>query len=491
MMRIEEMLPSILCLVVSIAAGSAWVGNAASTLPAKQIERGFSATHDPSYSEFQPLLADPNGVFSLGFLRFNSTQLELAVLHLPSSLPVWRANQARPALWTRSTSFSFNGTLVLSDPETGVIWSTPTAGGDRLVLLDSSNLQIQKLGDPVDVLWQSFDFPSDTLVQNQTFTSKAALLSTNRRYSMRLGSNYFALYMEVGEDPSPMYWKHTAMEARAQIVPGEGSIYARVEPAGFLGMYQNEKAPVDVLPFDTFSRGISGLRRLTLEPDGNLRAYYWNGSTWVRDFTAITEPCGLPSTCGPYELCSTGEPRCKCLDNSTDRCLPAGSGDLCASEGDDFWVLRRKGVDLANKELLGFQKVGSLAECEDSCERNCSCWGAVFNNATGYCYGMDYPIGTVVEGDEGKVGYFKVRGNAGGGGREGASAGKRTRAALLVIGVVIFAGAAGFGAYQVRNRMRMRGGVDGSMTEGLAPGPYKDLSSASFRSIELSNSFKK
>lgn len=61
----------------------------------------------------------------------------------------------------------------LSDDETGVLWSTsPVDAGDRVVLLNSSNIKVQKLvAESVVVLWQSFDFPSDTLVQGQNFTS--------------------------------------------------------------------------------------------------------------------------------------------------------------------------------------------------------------------------------------------------------------------------------------------------------------------------------
>ncbi|XP_072970753.1 PAN domain-containing protein At5g03700 [Typha angustifolia] len=494
-MEEENKRPPFLFLVFYIASVLAWHGSKAESATAQVIQRGFSVTNDPGYAQFQPLLSDPTGVFSLGFLRVNSTLLDLAVLHLPSSLPLWRAVPAKPALWSKSTSLSFNGSLVLSDPKTGVFWSSKSDGGGRLVLLNSSNLQIQKLDTPNTVLWQSFDFPSDTIVQDQNFTSMASLFSSNQQFSMRLGENYLALYMVFNNGKmttTSIYWKHTALEAKAEIVPGDGPIYARVESAGFLGMYQSDGAPADVLSFDTFNRKISRFRRLTLESDGNLRAYYWNDSSWVLEYKAISESCDLPTTCGAYELCGTGEPQCTCLANGTEGCLPPDIGDLCGVAEDGFWVLRRKGVDLANKDLLGYQKVASLEDCEASCERNCSCWGAVYSNSTGsgYCYLMDYPIEMLVEGDERKAGYFKVR-RVSDNGRDKRAAEKGTILALLVVGCAIFFSAAAYGAYRVWNRKRRRSGVDGSMTEGLAPLPYKDLSSASFKSIELSNSFSK
>ncbi|KAG6489214.1 PAN domain-containing protein At5g03700-like [Zingiber officinale] len=470
-------------LVTTVAASS--VGH--------EIRRGFSAGHDTSYSQFQPLLADPTGVFSLGFLRAaasdsDSDQLNLVVLHLASSTALWHAALARPLLWEAPVSLSFNGSLVLSDAETGILWSTPAIdAGDRLVLLNSSNLQVQKLAamTAVVVLWESFDFPANTLVQGQNFTSAADVKSTDQRFSMRVEESYLALYMELpGGTPPVMYWRHAAMEAKAEIVAGGGPIYAQVGE-GFLGMYQNESAPVDVLPFKSFNLGIRGFRRLTLESDGNLRAYYWNGTIWAKDLEAIADRCDIPTSCGAYGLCDYSG-GCGCLDGArkADRCLPAASGDFCAAGANEFGILRRKGVDLANKVLAANEKVGSLEECEASCERNCSCWGAIYNNASGYCYRLDYPIQSLVAADESKEGYFKLRPSGGGGGRS-----RKVKVAFLAVGSLVLVGTttAAVVAYGVRRRRRgVTARVEGSMVEGLTPGPYKDLNSASFRSIELS-----
>lgn len=472
----------------------------------KEIQRGFSAKHDDSYTQFQPILADPTGVFSLGFLRIDSNLLDLAVLHLPSSFPLWRAIPANPAPWTGSVSLTFNGTLVLSDQKKGtVFWSAPSAatGGDRVLLLNSSNLQIQKTGTPNSVLWQSFDLPSNTIIENQNFTSYAKLLSTNQKFSMSLGANYFALYIEFGKgSTSAIYYKHTALQAKAEIVENGGPIYARIDSDGFLGMYQKEGPPVDVLSFDTFNRNYDGLYRMTLEDDGNLKAYYWNSTAWNLDYTAITEPCDLPSTCGSYSICRSQEqPQCMCLANGTKGCLQGGNGDFCGANsaksdanGVGYGVMSRQGVDLANKDLVNFTKMVSLEACHNTCENNCQCWGAIYSNTTGSCYMMDYPIEMLVEGDENKFGYFKLKPSVDEDGDEKkGSKEDKLRVALLVIGCSILVGAGGFGVYRIREKRRRerRGGIDGSMEDGLAPGPYKDLAAASFKSIELSDSFRK
>ncbi|CAM0876305.1 unnamed protein product [Alopecurus aequalis] len=489
-----------MALLVSFGVGA---GDAAAPTVAKELKRGFSVAHDTSYAQFQPVLSDPTGVFAMGFLRTNSSMLDLAVVHLPSAFPLWRATPDRPAPWSAAVSLSFNGSLVLTDGATNqVLWSTAAgaaAGGDRAVLLNTSNLQIRSDSDSSPgVVWQSFDYPSDTIVQGQNLTSSAALRTVDGRFAMRLGSNYFALYIEPlsGGVAAAMYWKHTALEAKAQIQPDGGPIYARVEPDGYLALYQKEGAPADVMSFDTFNHGVHALRRMTLEPDSNLRAYYWDGSRWAVDYTTITDACQLPTTCGAYSVCVPPSGRCACLANATDGsgCAAAASvgNGLCGATGGEvgglYWEARTQGVEPANKEWLGFEHALSAEDCEARCARNCSCWGAVYTNGTGYCYLMDYPAQLMVAADERKVGYFKVRSMEEAAERGGRATG--VKAALLAIGVALVVVAAAFGAYRVWDRRRRTEaetrqlGADG---DGLSPGPYKNL--GSFSSVELSSSF--
>jgi hypothetical protein len=171
------------------------------------------------------------------------------------------------------------------------------------------------------------------------------------------------------------------------------------------------------------------------------------------------------------------------VDTASFQCIDGDdqSGDFC-SGSDDFWVLRRKGVELPFKELMDSDTTSSsVEECELSCQRNCSCWGAVYNNATGFCYTLNYPIQTLVGvGDESKVGYFKVRTKR--------SWHKKMKVGIRVLGavIVVLTGVVlGYGGYKIWNRRR-RGPkrVLEEKTE-VSSGPYKNLGSASFKSIEM------
>ncbi|XWS43458.1 hypothetical protein CRYUN_Cryun16bG0105700 [Craigia yunnanensis] len=457
----------------------------------QELLKGFEATPNPSIPSFQPLLNDSSRKFSFGFLRVNSTLLALAVLHVPSNEPLWLTNPATLAPWSDRTKVLFNGSLVILDSRLRVFWSTETQG-DKLVLHNSSNLQIQKNldksnNDPT-VLWQSFDFPTNTLVETQNFTSTMTLISSNGLYSMRLGNDFIGLYAKFDSYSYQIYWKHKALQAKARIIEGNGPIHLRVDSDGWLGMYQNGSTPVDVESFNSFQRPLDGLLMVRLEPDGNLKAYYWAGSSWVLDYQSIRETCDLPRPCGSYGLCTSGS-GCSCLDNNTEfssgECSGSYFNDLCADPKtqNDIKVLRIEGVEVPFKELMRYETTSSLEECEDSCEKNCSCFGAVYNNASGFCYILDYPIQTLlgVE-DDSKVGYFKMK--------EGAS--KKKVEAGLAVGIGLLGGGImcliGFGSCKI---WRSRRGVNRILEEeagGVMSGPYKDLGSASFRSIEMYSS---
>ena len=466
-----------------------WTCFAAPNSCTTELLRGFSAVPQSSISSFQRLLQDNTGNFSMGFLRMNRNQLALAVLHVNSSEPVWLANPTHLAAWSDSTQLLFNGSLMISDSHTGILWSTDTYG-DRLVLLNNSNLQVQSDGEPLSVLWQSFDFPTSTLVENQNFTSNMSLISSNNLYALRLGSDFMGLYAEhKGRASEELYWKHTALEAKAHIIAGQGPIYARVNLDGYLGMYQTSSKPVDVQKFNSFQRPITSFLIIRIEPDGNLKGYYWDGSNWVLNYQAIAETCDLPSPCGSYGLCTPGESGCSCLDNRTSfrpgaGCFEEGYGDFCGQgiAVENYWVVRRKGVEPPHKELLGYATTSSVEQCESLCEKNCNCWGALYNNATGYCHIVDYPIQTMSgTGDEYKMGYFKVRKGVG----EERHVGIGVLAGV-VGGTVGLIGVIGFVSYMRWKRIEVKRipEEDGP----FSPGPYKHLRSGSSSSIEMGRS---
>ncbi|TVU26920.1 hypothetical protein EJB05_29493, partial [Eragrostis curvula] len=485
-----------------------------------QLQNGFTATHEANAAApFEPVLYAPNRAFALGFLRVGAASLDLAVVHLPSSFPLWRATPARMGDWSRAATLTFDAGLVLTaddGPEhgVGVLWRTLNTVGDTVALLNSSNLVVRRYDGEDGPTWQSFDHPSDTLVLGQNFTaSSPPLISANHRFALRLGRTYMALTVEFyggGRATTPTYWQHTALEAEAQAPENAtqpAQVYGRLDARGFFGLYLaagGKEERVDVLSFDTFAQNVTTgggalFRRMTLDDDGNLRAYYWTDESkaWTPEYKAISERCELPTSCGAYGLCVPGEAQCQCLANTTTStaatttsppCGAEETADLCSSDDvGDFDVVRRTRVSVAYKEELPFATNKTAAECEAACAGNCSCWGALFNGASGYCYLLDFPVETMLyDADDRKVGYFKVRKPPSPSTtRRVMSPGVKAATAVVSIVLASLVAAGAYTGYRmwVRKKRRREG-----MEQELAPGrPYKDLKSMGSSN---NNSFK-
>jgi D-mannose binding lectin/S-locus glycoprotein domain/PAN domain len=430
-------------------------GTIAASTTTTQLNNGFTATPSKYDAEFEPLLADPTGVFAFGFMHVSSTKLDLAVIHLPSSRPVWRAVPFSPVNWAATTTLSFDGNLVLTDIaiQKDPIWSTKSPVGDFVVLRNTSNLEILRFGNENALpIWQSFDHPFDTLVQGQNFTALTPLFTADKRYTFRIGLGYIALYMMFGGSQEINYWKHSALEAN-------GQLFGVVDPQGFFYLHNPDGSKAEQIPFNSFNRGFVGLHRVTLQSDGNLNAYYWDGKEWVLDYTAVLEQCGLPGACGSYGLCFPGQHTCSCLINGTDGCLQTDSGDFCAKSNSDYSFIRRAGVTVEYTDLMLSVPVVSLDNCEKMCDRNCSCWGTLYANISKNCYLIDSPIQTVEVSGNNYQGYFKVRNGKGGNG-DGASGGSKKghgmMIGLLVSFTIIFVAFATFGGYIFWDRRRNR-----------------------------------
>lgn len=112
--------------------------------------------------------------FELGFFSPGANKLYLAIwyFNLPVKTYVWIANRDSPSL---SSSVSLNlgssGQIFLSNhADSGAVWSsnnTSNAANPVLQLLDSGNLVVREADNPDNYLWQSFDYPTDTLLPGQ------------------------------------------------------------------------------------------------------------------------------------------------------------------------------------------------------------------------------------------------------------------------------------------------------------------------------------
>ncbi|GLJ05017.1 hypothetical protein SUGI_0009490 [Cryptomeria japonica] len=178
-----------------------------------------------------------------------------------------------------------DGVLVLLDADGSAVWRSNTKGLDvkEAELLPAGNLVLR--GSSGQIIWQSFDSPTDTLLPQQPFTTNTQLISRMGPENYKSGNyrlffnddNYLSLIYE-GLNLSSKYWpdpwripaangRNTFNITRIAVLDGSGSFSSS-----------------DQFSFNAWDNGEGPLRRLTLDIDGNMRLYSLNSQTAAGKF---------------------------------------------------------------------------------------------------------------------------------------------------------------------------------------------------------------
>ncbi|KAK9056999.1 hypothetical protein SSX86_024365 [Deinandra increscens subsp. villosa] len=258
-------------------------------------------------------------------------------------------------------------------------------------LLDTGNFIIYEKGHVInqdDPVWQSFDFPTDTLLPG-----------------MKKGKN-----MVTGNDTHLTSWKsvddpsfgeftdsiNTKGYPQAIIRKG-GEIMFRVGPWNgvlFSGTPNLKSNRFFNFTFVLNHREIyflfnridtSLLMRLVLQTSGHLEGLFWSTSKqeWILYASPQLDRCDQYAVCGPFGICDIHNTLfCLCVDgfepahpdqwNNTDwsqGCRHTTTLDCKPTEG----FKKYSNLKLPDTQRSWYNQTMTLVECEKMCKSNCSC----------------------------------------------------------------------------------------------------------------------
>ncbi|KAK4797041.1 hypothetical protein SAY86_029367 [Trapa natans] len=383
------------------------LASSSSTIHKDELSKGSSLSVDNPGD----ILRSPNGVFCAGFHSVGNNAYAFAVwfnnqLCLKDCI-VWMANRDEPVNGKQSKLILDKyGNLFLTDAGYRVIWSVEvalnlSAPSVQLQLLDSGNLILYHTGTShgnTVALWQSFDYPTDTLLPEQKFTRYTTLVSSRARGNV--SSSYYKLYFDNdnvlrllydGPDISSVYWPHPYN------LPWDSgrNTYndSRVALLNSVGMFESS----DFWNFNSSDYGVNIWRRLTMDTDGNLRLYsLLRNREWAVSWQAITTPCDVHGICGPNAVCqydtSLGR-SCICLPGY-ERKNPSDWSEGCKPLFNSFCNLADANVSdflhVPHRDFFGYDedyhKNVTLDQCKRYCLDRCSCKGFQFRFKTRECY---------------------------------------------------------------------------------------------------------
>ncbi|XP_054798136.1 putative receptor protein kinase ZmPK1 isoform X1 [Prosopis cineraria] len=269
----------------------------------------------------QDVLLSPSGVFSAGFQSVGVNAYCFAVWFTRNPTLVWTANRDQPVNGKRSKlSLLKSGNLLLTDADELDVWASDTSSATsvELLLYDSGNLVLRETKGVV--LWQSFDFPADTLLPHQQLTRFTKLVSSRSEtnhssgfYSVFFDNDNVLRLLYDGPEISSIYWPDPG---RVSWQNGRSTYNgSRIAVLDSLGNFSSS----DQFSFITSDYGAVLQRMLKIDSDGNVRVYSQEseGHEWYVSWQAILTPCSIHGICGANSLCSydpggSGR-KCSCL----------------------------------------------------------------------------------------------------------------------------------------------------------------------------------
>ncbi|KAK2966214.1 hypothetical protein RJ640_010031 [Escallonia rubra] len=362
-----------------------------SAAPLRRVGRtypGFSGSVVTWIDSAGKILFSNNLNFILGFS--STTQdprlLLLVVIHVPTTTTVWTANRGSMVRQTDNFVFDRTGNAYL-EKEGGIAWSTDTAGKGvaAMELQDSGNLVL--LSDDFKPLWQSFSYPTDTLLSNQFFFEGMKLVSEPNLYNL-------SFYLEMSldnlilfggfETPQPYWISSTDVRFFRQV---NGVISSASIISNSWSFFDQNQTLVAQIIFSADDSS-DACWAAVLGANGLITFHNLHESSTVAVPEKIPQDeCATPEPCGPYGICEEDK-GCSCLDGSSAQpgCNP-GVASSCNGSKSSVKLLD-VGSEYSYFSLSYTSPITNydLVGCMDACLRNCSCLVLFYENSSGNCF---------------------------------------------------------------------------------------------------------
>ncbi|XP_028800711.1 G-type lectin S-receptor-like serine/threonine-protein kinase At4g27290 [Neltuma alba] len=402
---------SFICIFTYILSPSLRVSLAADSIAASQsIPDGMT-------------LVSQGGTFELGFFSpgsFSKRYLGMWYKKIPVRTIVWVANRQTSINGTSGIlMLNSTGSLVLSQNGTVVWCATPQRQARKPVaqLLDSGNLVVKDEEDanPEAYLWQSFDYPSDTMLPGMKIG-----------WDLKNGLNRRLTAWKSPEDPASgdFSWGIEIYNYPESVMNKGQKKYYR--PGPWNGLYQSgtpELKPNSLFDYNFVFDQNEAYYTYTLRTNSLVSILVMNQTSYVRYRYVWVETdqkwriyASRPGDyCDTYGLCGanghciiTDSPVCQCLKGFRPK-SPEMWNSMDWSQG----CVHKKPLSCKFKQKDGFLKVSGLKlpdtthtwlnqtigleECRTKCLNNCSCMAFANSDIRGKGRGCALWFGDLID----------------------------------------------------------------------------------------------
>ena len=364
-------------------------------------------------------LVSENGYFEMGFFSpGNPMNRYLGIWYkiIPIPTVIWVANREAPikdlhgVLRINTTASE----ITLTQNDDLVVWSAKSlkpVENPRLQLLDSGNL-VLKNGNSEVFLWESFDYPTDTLLPGMKlgWDYKTGL---NRRLSAWKNwddpsPGTLTMEMENHSYPEPAMWNGTQEFMRSG--PWNGIRYSAKPFTAFpIFVFHYTKNKDEVYySYQLINQSMIG-RMVLNQSKFKREALLWSEAekNWKVYASIPREYCDTYNFCGAFGSCNIESmPSCKCLKGFKPKVAERWNL-MDYTEGcvrnrplnclDEVGFAKFVGMKLPDTKFSWVNESMRLDECREMCLRNCSCMAFANTDIRGSGSGCVIWVGELVD----------------------------------------------------------------------------------------------
>uniref|UniRef100_A0A453SRN8 non-specific serine/threonine protein kinase n=1 Tax=Aegilops tauschii subsp. strangulata TaxID=200361 RepID=A0A453SRN8_AEGTS len=364
-------------------------------------------------------LVSKNGRYALGFFNKSSSKpsqdttnwyLGIWFNTVPKFTSAWVANRDTPIKNTTSPelTISHDGNLVILNRFTkSIIWSTQeniTRNSTTAMLLSNGNFILTDSSNSSEVLWQSFDHPTDTLFPGAKL-GWDKVTGLNRRlvpwknlnnpatgvYCYALDPSGLNQFMLTPLNSSIPYWSTGVWNGEYFPSIPEMKVSNPVFNTTFVINDQERYLTVNLVNKSMVTRNV-------MDISGQRKAFIWleDSQDWTMIYAQPKLQCDVFAICGSFTICNDNAlPHCNCmegftitspmdweLEDRTGGCSRNTPLDCISNKSTTHTTDKFYSVSCVEfpENAPKLEAAASASECAQVCLRDCSCTAYSFND---------------------------------------------------------------------------------------------------------------
>ncbi|KAL4603883.1 hypothetical protein ACB092_10G155200 [Castanea dentata] len=351
-----------------------------------------------------------SGLYAFGFYQqANGYAVGVFLARILEKTVVWTANQDHPPILVDATlNFTTNGRLILQSAQGKETNIANPSDVPSASMLDLGNFVLYNSNNKIS--WQSFDYPTNTLVQNQRLTAGKELVSSVSESDQSTGIFCLAMQTDGHLVQYPVgtpniakysYWASGTMNQGSDVslcLDDDGHLYLCKSNVTYLiNLTQGGYPTNDTVYF------------MRIDADGIFRLYSHNlnkNGNWSRIWSSSNGKCDPKGLCGLNGFASVNQGK---WSSGPSGCERNFTPESCKSRDGSIKYTMEPISNIKWEFSSSFSILSSLTEeeCQAACWEDCNCEAAMYNDST--CRKLKLPLifGRIVPSDSNK-GFIKV-----------------------------------------------------------------------------------